>query len=100
MDYQPLPEGKDARLWQLAHRRASFKKHLATYIVINLFFWVLWYFTKERYNHVSEYGFVPWPIWPMAGWGIGLVFHFIGAYMSTGYNTVEREYEKLKNQNK
>jgi hypothetical protein len=32
--------------------------------------------------------------------GIGLLFHFIGAYVSRGHNSVEREYEKLKNQNK
>lgn len=97
MDYQPVPEGRDPHLWQIAQKRASFKNHLATYIVINIFFWVLWYFTNGRYDRSSG---LPWPVWPMLGWGIGLLFHFIGAYVSTGNNTVEKEYEKLKNQNK
>ena len=100
MDYQPAPEGKDPHLWQLAHKRASFKKHLGTYVVINLFFWVLWFFTKGRHDYSEEYSGIPWPVWPMLGWGIGLLFHFMGAYVSTGQNTVEKEYEKLKNQHK
>lgn len=100
MDYQPVPEGKDPQLWQLAHRRASFKKHLATYIIINLFLWALWYFTKGRYDYGSEYRLFPWPVWTTLGWGIGLLFHFINSYVSTGSTSIESEYEKLKNQNK
>ncbi len=97
MDHQ-LPESRDPHLWQLAKKRASFKRHLATYIIVNLFFWLLWYFTNSKYDHSSH--FLPWPVWCMLGWGVGLLFHFIGAYISTGHNSVEREYEKLKNQNK
>jgi hypothetical protein len=99
MHYQPTPAGKDPQLWHLAHKRASFKKHLATYIVMNLFFWILWYFTKHE-NKGADVTGVPWPVWPGIGWGIGIVFHFIGAYVATGDNSVEREYDKLKNQNK
>ena len=99
MDYHPTPEGKDPQLWHMAHKRVGFKRHLATYIVINLFFWILWYFTRDEYRGANDSG-LPWPVWPGIGWGIGLVFHYIGAYVSTGYNSVEREYDKLKNQNK
>ena len=94
MDYQPTPPGKDPQLWQLAHRRASFKRHLATYIVINAFLWLLWAFTGSR-DHDD---YLPWPVWSTAGWGIGLLFHYIGANVSTGSNSVEKEYEKLNNQ--
>lgn len=100
MNYQPAPEGKDPQLWQLAHKRASFKSHLATYLVINAFFWILWFFTRGHHEVGEDYNNIPWPVWPMAGWGIGLVFHYIGAYVTTGQTTVEKEYEKLKNQNK
>ena len=100
MNYQPVPEGKDPHLWQLAQKRASFKKHLASYIVINLFFWILWYFTNARYDYTSGYGFLPWPVWPMLGWGIGLFFHWTGAYVSTGQSSIQKEYDNLKNQNK
>jgi hypothetical protein len=30
------------------------------------------------------------------GWGIGLVFHYLAAYVYPSENLVEKEYEKLK----
>ena len=99
MNYQPTPEGKDPQLWHIANKRVGFKRHLVTYIVINLFFWILWYFTNDDQRGSNDND-LPWPVWPGLGWGIGLVFHFIGTYVSTGYSSVEREYDKLKNQNK
>ena len=98
MDYQPVPEGKDPQLWHLANKRAAFKRHLATYIVVNIFLWLIWWFTDDGRNYGNDG--IPWPAWASAGWGIGLFFHYIGAYVSTGRNTVEKEYEKLKNQSK
>jgi hypothetical protein len=92
--YQTPPE-KDPRLWELAQRRASFKSHLVTYIVVITGLWAIWFFTGER-----TYGRgLPWPVWPMFGWGIGMVFHFIGAYVNTGFSSVEKEYEQLKQKN-
>ena len=100
MDYQTVPEGKDPHLWLLAQRRASFKTHLAVYVVINLFLWVLWYFTRDMYDYNDGYTVLPWPVWPAVGWGIGLAFHYVRAYVSTGHDTIEREYDKLKSQHK
>ena len=94
MDYQPTPQGKDPRLWMLARRRAGFKRHFATYIVINIFLWLLW--TVTGYD--SGDSGLPWPAWTTIGWGIGVLFHYIGTYIKT--DDVEREYEKLQNQNK
>ena len=37
----------------------------------------------------------PWPVWPMFGWGIGVLFNYFGAYKSTDH-LAEREYQKLK----
>jgi hypothetical protein len=97
MQYSTPPPDKDPQLWHTAQRRASFKYHLGTYMVMNGFFWILWYFTGE---HLMHNGW-PWPIWPMIGWGIGLFFHYLGAYVYPKSNAVEREYEKLKqNQHK
>lgn len=93
-EYSQTPPDRDPRLWQLAQRRAAFKYHLGTYVIVNAFFWVLWYFKGQ---HVSEEGW-PWPIWPMIGWGIGLLFHYLGAYVFPKESSVEREYEKLKKQ--
>jgi hypothetical protein len=99
---QTPPEGKDPVLWEIAKKRASFKTHALSYLIVNLFLWGIWYFTGNsnlnmdidgwRWNHY------PWPIWTTLGWGVGLAFHFAAAYVFPKANSVEREYEKLKNQ--
>jgi hypothetical protein len=93
--YNEAPEGKDPALWEIAQKRASFKSHLAIYLVINAFMWSIWFFNQK--DHGTGY---PWPVWTTLGWGIGVAFHYIGAYVYPKANSVEREYEKLKNQNK
>jgi hypothetical protein len=92
MNYQPAPEGKDPYLWQLAQRRASFKRHLATYIIVNAFLWLIWAFSGAR----THEGSIPWPLWSTLGWGIGLASHYVSAYIASKENSVEKEYEKLK----
>ena len=89
--YSSTPPDKDPQLWEIAQRRASFKTHLITYFVINLFLWAVWFFTNQKYDHNG----LPWPVWLTFGWGIGLFFHFLGAYVFPRSNSVEREYEKL-----
>jgi hypothetical protein len=89
------PAGTDPELWRIAQKRAAFKSHLKSYVIINTFLWLIWFMTGSRHYGT---GF-PWPIWPTLGWGIGLFFNFIGAYVNTG-DSVEKEYEKLKNKQK
>jgi hypothetical protein len=92
-DCQQTPRGKDPQLWQLAQRRASFKTHFTVYAVMSVFFWLLWYITGG-----AQYGSgLPWPVWPMFGWGIGVALHYIGAYVAPKSNATEREYQKLAN---
>ena len=102
--HQPAPEGKDPALWEIAQKRASFKSHALTYIIVNLFLWGIWYFTGGGNDEIElgnwKGGDYPWPIWTTLGWGIGLAFHFAGAYIFPKANSVEKEYEKLKNQQK
>jgi hypothetical protein len=81
---------KDPHLWEIAKRRASFKSHFATYLVIVAFFWIIWWFTGA---HDGGMGW-PWPIWPTAGWGLGVFFHYLGAYVFKE-SQVDKEYEKL-----
>jgi hypothetical protein len=94
-NFQKIPdeaEQKDQQLWELAKARAGFKGHLTSYFVVISFLWIIWLMSG---SHLSERG-IPWPVWPMLGWGIGLTFHFLGAYVYPKSNMVEREYEKLK----
>ena len=96
MDYQPAPQGKDPHLWNIARKRNSFKRHLSVYLIVNVFLWAVWYFTRNDYPE----GDIPWPLWTTFGWGIGIAFHYMGAYVSTGSHSIEREYDKLVNKNK
>ena len=91
MDNHFTLQGKDPSLWMMAKRRAGFKRHFASYIIINIFLWVLWALTGADRNGSG----IPWPAWTTFGWGIGLLFHYIGTYVRS--DDVEREYDKLQN---
>jgi 2TM domain len=98
-DYRPAPEGKDPILWEIAQKRASFKTHAVTYIIVNAFLWAIWFMSGNRHEISFSnigWGNVPWPLWSTLGWGVGLAFHFAGAYIFPQANSVEREYEKLR----
>ncbi|MEI8202577.1 MAG: 2TM domain-containing protein [Bacteroidota bacterium] len=78
-------------LLDLAKKRVGFKKHLTIYILVNLALWLIWLFTSllvmREYYHI-------WPIYPLIGWGIGLVFHYLRVYKwNAGW--VEKEYQNL-----
>jgi 2TM domain len=90
-------ESKDPVLWKVAQKRAGFKYHLLIYFIANIFFWTLWSIHHGDNNILSaEKEILPWPVWPMFGWGIGVFFNYLGVYKSTSH-LAEREYQKLKN---
>lgn len=98
-NFQRIPEitdPKDRHLWEIAEKRASFKSHIIIYLIVNVFLWLLWAIDGANTNHKG----IPWPLWSTVGWGVGLTFHYIGAYVYPKGNSVEREYEKLKNEQK
>lgn len=87
--YENTPQGKDPHLWEIAGRRASFRYHLIAYIIVIGSLWLLWFFTADQARSYI------WPVWPTLGWGIGLTFHFLGAFVFPHSNSVEKEYDKL-----
>lgn len=91
-----MQEPRDERLWRIAKKRVGFKKHLMSYIGVNLFLWGLWYFTQGRHQEELFSGHLPWPAWCTLGWGIGIFFNFADAYLVNKDNAVEDEYERLK----
>jgi hypothetical protein len=46
--------------------KRDFGAHLVAYVVVNAFMIVVWWFSGGGYF---------WPIWVLAGWGIGLIMH-------------------------
>ncbi|MBP7809827.1 MAG: 2TM domain-containing protein [Bacteroidia bacterium] len=96
-----LENEKDKMLWKEAKRRVGFKNHLITYFVINIFFWVMWYFTDYRHADDGHHSGIPWPTFCTLGWGFGLFWHGVGVYMrGNTVDKVEKEYQKLKDKQK
>lgn len=89
MDTSP----RDEHLWKLAKKRADFKRSLFVYIVINIFLWIIWWFSA---GHKYDWNGVPWPLWVMLGWGIGIVMQYRDAYGGNREDLTDREYKKLK----
>ncbi len=90
-----MDELKDDRLWRIARKRAEFKKSLYSYIIVNLFMWAIWWFTA---GHVTGFTGIPWPLWVMLGWGLGLAKQYYDAYNGNKGDMTQKEYERLKSE--
>ena len=95
---------RDEKLWKLAKRRASFKKHLVSYILVNAFLWLIWFIGHYSEGDSFNWGFgmhngfhVPWPVFVSFFWGIGLVFEFFHTYVTNHEDLIDKEYQKLVN---
>ena len=81
----------DTELWKTAQERAGFKVHLAVYFIVIAFLWLLWAFLG--YINDWEYS-SKWPLYPMFGWGLGVLLHYFVVYRWNKKLTI-KEYEKL-----
>lgn len=81
------------RAEKIARDKVGFQVHFGIYLAVNAFLIALWYFTSVPFGSVF-----PWFIFPLFGWGIGIVGHFIAAYRGEPYiaTVTQREYEKLR----
>jgi hypothetical protein len=87
---------RDPKLWKIAKKRAGFKQNLFSYLIVNLFLWGLWWLAAGQKGHNTK---IPWPVWVMLAWGIGLVFNYLEAYTGGDkHSMAEDEYERLKRQ--
>jgi len=74
--------------YQQAYRRAAhrvrqrlgFYWHAASYVIVNGFLITIYLLTSLAADGL----YYPWFIWPMMAWGVGLVFHFLSAFVFTG----------------
>ena len=68
--------------------KLGFRQHLVVYGVINSLLVVIWAVTWTGYF---------WPVWPIAGWGVGLALHGWGVYGERRITEKEirREMERL-----
>jgi hypothetical protein len=82
-------------LMEMAKERVAFKRHAVVYILVNLFLWVLYFWGDGDRSYSHGRFDIPWPLFTMFGWGIGLGSHYFKAYKGNN-DAVQKEYEKLK----
>ncbi|MEM2652730.1 MAG: 2TM domain-containing protein [Nitrososphaerota archaeon] len=78
-----LEEFKEAwKEHKVKEARRGFIAHLTAYIIVNAFlvFINLW----TSHSNI-------WFVWPLAGWGLGLVFHYVFSRPSYVIDDVEKE---------
>lgn len=51
--------------------KRAFRAHFAIYLAVNVLLVLIWALTSGGYF---------WPVWPMLGWGIGVVAHAVSVY--------------------
>ena len=86
----------EEEIYRLARKRVEEKKgfytQFAIYLAINTMLVIIW--------AVTGAGF-PWFVFPLGGWGIGILFHFLGVFVfsrPSGWERreVEKEAERLR----
>jgi len=87
----------EEQIYEEAKKRVEEKRgfytHLVIYIVVNIMLVLIWWFTIGY-----DDGF-PWFVFPLGGWGIGLLFHFLGVFFfdrKLSSAAIEKEAEKIR----
>jgi uncharacterized ion transporter superfamily protein YfcC len=70
-------------------KRRDFHAHLLVYVLVNSFIVVIW--------AVTDHGFF-WPVFPMVGWGIGVVMNAWDVYRGEDFREeqIRREMERMR----
>jgi hypothetical protein len=85
----------DEEIMKLARKRVDERVgllvHVAMYVLVNTGILITWRLTSSSY---------PWFIWPLLGWGAGIVAHaltyWFGASSIRGVKAIDREVQRLR----
>lgn len=86
----------EEEIYRQARKRVEEKKgfyiHFAVYIIVNIILVIIWAATGAGY---------PWFLFPLGGWGIGILFHFLGVFVFSRQTdwerrAIEKEAERLR----
>jgi len=90
----------DKKLYKKATRRAAFKIHLAIYVIVNLIFWLIWFFIiKSEPLDPTSIKILKTLIFFTIVWLLLLVGHYLAVYR-WNKTLVEKELNKLLKENK
>ena len=84
----PIEDVREAAIERL-RKKQDFHAHLVVYVLVNALLWAVWATTGSGF---------PWPVFPTAGWGIGLFFNGWDTYWRHPITErdVEREIQRLQ----
>ena len=91
----------EEELYREARKRVEAKKgffvHLTVYIIVDIMLVLIWAFPAG--------GGFPWFVFPLGGWAIGILFHFLWAFVFSRQTAwerkeVEKEVERLRKSQK
>jgi len=78
------------RAWrelEVEEARKGFLVHLAAYAIVNIFLIFVNLYTSPQ---------AIWFVWPLAGWGVGLAFHFVGSRQRFVLDSWERKVARIE----
>jgi len=84
----------DEEIYKEAEKRVEekkgFRSHFIIYLCVNALLVIIWAVTGADF---------PWFVFPLGGWGIGVLFHFLNAYVfsrEADTREIEKEAEKIR----
>ena len=74
-------------------KRRHFHGHLVAFVLVNAFLWLIW-----GVVYAASGLWIPWPVFPLFGWGIGLTFHAWDTYGRKPFSAeqIERETARIR----
>ncbi len=88
----------EEQIYEEAKKRVEEKKgfriHVTVYLCVNTMLVLIWWFTGAGF---------PWFVFPLGGWGIGVLFHGLGVYVfsrRSDKRAIEREAEEIRREQK
>ena len=80
---------------EIAEAKLGFYIHLAAYVVVNSLIILSWWLSGALYVWIF-----PWFVFPLLGWGAGVLVHYLCVFPGVGQGYIEskseQEYQKLK----
>ncbi len=93
--YNYTPGNASEQQYQSAYRQAErrvkaklgFYWHLASYVLVNGLLIMIYLVTGP----IPGFYVYPWFVWSMFGWGIGLLFHFVGVFVFSNVSSEDNK---------
>ena len=83
------PEGTlRAQALERLNKKREFRVHVLVFTLVNAFLWLIW-----GVVYATTGVWFPWPVFPLFGWGIGLVLHAWDTYRRRPFSDSEIERE-------